>query len=109
MPEFSQSFSGLAANRKLTHSELVRAIRFMISAEYEAIQMYEQLAESIDNELAAKVLLDVADEEKEHAGEFRRLLCMLSPEDEKFYASGAEETDEHAEELGLKPCDSKSL
>ena len=65
MPEFGHSFSGLAADRKLTHEELVRAIRFMIAAEYEAIQLYMQLAESIDHKLAKAVLKDIADEERE--------------------------------------------
>lgn len=91
MPEFSHAFSGLAAERKLTHSELVRAIRFMIAAEYEAIQLYEQLAESTDNELAHKTLQDITDEEKEHVGEFRHLLRLLAPEDEGEYAEGEDE------------------
>jgi rubrerythrin len=44
MPEFGSPFSGLATNRKLTDAELIRAIRFMVAAEYEAIQLYMQLA-----------------------------------------------------------------
>ena len=40
MPEFTNAFSGLKEDRKLTHDELVRAIRFMIAAEYESIQLY---------------------------------------------------------------------
>ena len=44
MPEFTNAFSGLKENRKLTHDELVRAIRFMIAAEYEAIQLYTSRA-----------------------------------------------------------------
>ncbi len=52
MPEFANAFSGLAASRKLTQGELVRAIRYMVAAEYEAVQLYMQLAESIDNEIA---------------------------------------------------------
>lgn len=38
MPDFGNSFSGLAKDRKLNEDELIRAIRFMVSAEYEAIQ-----------------------------------------------------------------------
>jgi hypothetical protein len=38
MPEFGSSFSGLAKDRRLTDEELIRAIRFMIAAEYEATQ-----------------------------------------------------------------------
>ena len=94
MPEFCSPFSLLKNDRKLTHEELVRAIRFMVAAEYEAIQLYQQTAESTDNELAKKVLLDVADEEKEHAGEFLRLLRELDPEEEKFYKEGYEEVEE---------------
>ena len=94
MPEFGSPFSGLANDRKLTHEELVRAIRFLVAAEYEAVQLYMQLAESIDNELAIEVLKDIADEERVHAGEFLRLLRHLDPNEEKFYAEGAEEVEE---------------
>ena len=100
MPEFASPFSGLASTRKLTKEELVRAIRFMVAAEYEAVQMYMQLAESIDDELAIAVLSDIADEERVHAGEFLRLLKELAPDEEEFYAEGAEEVEEEIEKLG---------
>lgn len=94
MPEFGSPFSGLSKDRKLTDQELIRAIRFMIAAEYEAIQLYMQLAESTDNQLAIEVLRDIADEERVHAGEFLRLLHELAPDEEKFYAEGAAEVEE---------------
>jgi len=99
MPEFGNPFSGLAKERKVTHEELIRAIRFMIAAEYEAIQLYMQLAESTDNKLAQEVLKDIADEERIHAGEFLRLLRELAPDEEKFYAEGYEEVEEEIEKL----------
>ena len=99
MPEFGTPFSGLAQDRKLTDSELVRAVRFMIAAEYEAIQLYMQLAESTDNALAVDVLKDIADEERVHAGEFLRLLKALAPDEDKFYADGAREVEEEIEML----------
>lgn len=102
MPDFGHAFSGLANNRKLTDAELVRAIRFMVAAEYEAIQLYMQLAESIDNELAIAVLKDIADEERVHAGEFLRLLKELAPDEEEFYKEGYEEVEEEIEELKKK-------
>jgi len=102
MPEFAHPFTGLANDRKLTHAELIRAIRYMIAAEYEAIQLYMQLAESTDNELARAVLTDIADEEREHAGEFLRLLSALEPDEARFYASGGEEVEELMEKLGAK-------
>ena len=94
MPEFSSPFIVMKGERKLTKEELVRSIRFMIAAEYEAIQLYQQTAESTDDELAKEVLLDIANEEKEHAGEFLRLLRELDPEEEKFYEEGYEEVEE---------------
>lgn len=97
MPEFGSPFSGLANGRKVTDEELIRAIRFMIAAEYEAIQLYMQLAESTDNELAKDVLKDIADEERVHAGEFLRLLKELAPDEQKFYDQGAEEVEEEIE------------
>ena len=99
MPEFGSPFSGLANDKKLTHEELVRAIRFMIAAEYEAIQLYMQLAESTDNELAIEVLKDIADEERMHAGEFLRLLHELEPDEEMLYAEGAKEVEEEIEKV----------
>jgi len=99
MPEFGTPFSGMVKDRKLTNEELIRSIRFMIAAEYEAIQLYMQLAESTDNKLAISVLKDIADEEKIHAGEFLRLLKELAPDEERFYAAGAEEVKEEIEKL----------
>ncbi len=99
MPEFGSPFSGLASDRKLTHEELVRAIRFMVAAEYEAIQLYMQLAESTDNKLAIEVLKDIADEERVHAGEFLRLLHELAPDEQKFYDEGYEEVEEEIEKM----------
>ncbi|UCF73411.1 MAG: rubrerythrin [Deltaproteobacteria bacterium] len=94
MPEFGTPFHARAHDRKLTHEELVRAIRFMVAAEYEAVQLYMQLAESIDDALAMEVLKDIADEERVHAGEFLRLLRHLKPDEEKLYAEGAQEVEE---------------
>ena len=99
MPEFCNPFSVLKSDRKLTQEELVRAIRFMIAAEYEAIQLYQQTAESTDDKLAKKVLIDIANEEKEHAGEFLRLLRELDPEEEKFYKEDYDEVEEMIAEL----------
>ena len=102
MPDFGNPFAGLAEKRKLTKPELIRAIRFMISAEYEAIQLYMQLAESTDEKLAIEVLKDIANEERVHAGEFLRLLKELDPDEEKFYAEGAEEVEEEIEKMKKK-------
>ncbi len=108
MPDFGTPFAGLANGRKLNHAELIRAIRSMVAAEYEAIQLYMQLAESTDDELAKAVLTDIADEERVHAGEFQRLLCHLAPDEERFYAEGAEEVEELAGKLKKVAAKSKA-
>jgi rubrerythrin len=102
MPEFANSFTGNALDRKLTHAELVRAVRYMIAAEHEAVQLYMQVVESTDNKLAKEVLTDVANEERTHAGEFMRLLKHLEPGEEKFYEEGYGEVEEMMKKLGIK-------
>ncbi|MFW6158386.1 MAG: rubrerythrin [Planctomycetota bacterium] len=99
MPEFASPFSGLANDRMLTHEELIRVVRYMVAAEFEAIQLYMQAAESTDNRLAIEVLKDIADEEREHVGEFLTLLHELAPDEKEFYATGEEEVKEMLEEL----------
>ena len=99
MPEFRSPFSGLANDRKLTDKELVRAIRFMVAAEYEATQLYTQLAESTDNKLAMQVLKEIADEELVHVGEFLRLLHELAPNEENLYAKGTKEVEDKIKKM----------
>ena len=62
MPVFGTPFSGFSSEHKLTKEELVRAVRFLVASEYEATQLYTQLADSIDHPFAQAVLNDVADD-----------------------------------------------
>lgn len=91
MPEFSNPFSGNKNERVLDKNELIRAIRFSISSEFEAIQLYEQLRDSIDNDEAKKLLTEISGDEKEHVGNFLRLLKLLAPDEENYYKEGWEE------------------
>lgn len=102
MPEFGTPWAGLSLNRKLKPEELVRTIRFMVAAEYEAVQLYMQAAEVSGNALAAEVLREIADEERIHAGEFLRLLKELAPDEEDLYRKGAEEVEEKIEKPPVK-------
>ena len=54
MPDFGMLFSGVAKDKKITKEELIRTIRFMVAAEYEAIQFYTQLVESTDKKKRKK-------------------------------------------------------
>jgi uncharacterized protein len=109
MPEFLDPFSGLTPARKMSARELTRALRLALAAEEEAIHLYEALADATDHPLAKKVLQDVANEEREHAGEFQRLLNILLPDEEQLMGHGAKEVDEMAALLGpRKPAARKA-
>ena len=97
MPQFSNSYNVKHCEKKLTKEELIRSIRFNIAAEYEAIQLYQQVIEATDNQLVKDVLSDIANEEKEHAGELLKVLVEIAPEEAKYYAQGAKEVEEISE------------
>lgn len=73
-------------------------LRLAIIAELDAISLYEQLAESTENEDIKKVLLDVAKEEKTHVGEFQTMLLMYDEEQVKELEHGKEEVEELLED-----------
>ncbi len=99
MPEFVNPFSGMVP-RKMTKAELIRAIRLNIAAEHEAVHVYMAHADATDDELAKKVLVDIANEEREHIGEFMEVLRRLAPDEADFLEHGREEVEELAEESG---------
>ncbi len=107
MPEFVNPFSGKTPERKLTTEELIRAIRLNIAAEHEAVHLYMAHADATDHPLARQVLIDVANEEREHIGEFMQLIEVLTGGSEsEWIANGVEEVKEMQEELerrGTRP------
>lgn len=92
--QFGTPFSGNISPKKLTTEETVRAIRFSIAAEYEAIQLYTQLAESIDDVYTIKVLQDISNEEKVHVGELLKVLDKLDPTEKEHYTDGWQEAED---------------
>jgi rubrerythrin len=100
MPEFSNPFGSVVPDRKLTREELIRAIRLNLAAEHEAVYLYMAHAEVTDHPLAKEVLIDIANEEREHAGEFMRLLEILTGDEAEWLAEGREEVNEMAAKLG---------
>lgn len=100
MPEFGSPKTVLEFDKPLNDVELVRAIRFFVAAEYEAVQMYTQVANATSNEAAKAVLKSISDEEVVHAGEFDALLAKLSPDDHLKHQEGVTEA---AELMGKIP------
>ncbi len=94
MSDFATAREVMGFGRKLSREELIRSLRFSIAAEYEAVQIYEQIVESIDDPQIKAVILDIIDEEKLHAGQFMDLLFGLDPEESNTYQRGAQENKE---------------
>jgi len=91
MPKFSDPFSGINSNHKLTKEETIRAIREMIATELEAANLYQQLSDNITDKKTQEVLRSVANEELVHIGEFQKALFDLNPEEESYYNKGIKE------------------
>jgi len=102
MPDFANPFSGNVPDRKMTREELIRAIRLDIAAELEAVNLYMAQADVTEDPLARKVLIDVADEEREHIGEFLHLVQLLTGNENELLEHGKQEVVEMAEELQVE-------
>ena len=69
-------------------------LRVAIIAELDAINLYEQLATTTDNEKIKKVLLEIAGEEKTHIGELQALLLKEDAEQVEELEKGRKEVEE---------------
>ena len=74
-------------------------MRWAIEAELDAISFYEQLAELVEDERIKHIFYDVANEEKEHVGEFLAALLEVDEELGKYMKEGFDEVEE---ETGIK-------
>ena len=102
MPGIADPFVALVP-RTMTKQELVQAVRIEITGELEAQLLYEAHAAATDDEVARKVFLDIADEEKEHMGELLALLQYLDPEEADHMAEGVGEVEGMMEEWAWTP------
>ncbi|HHW20785.1 MAG TPA: ferritin family protein [Thermodesulfovibrio thiophilus] len=73
-------------------------LRIAIIAEFDAINLYEQLSSLTKDEKMKAIFLDIAREEKTHVGEFLTLLLMNDEEQEDELDEGKEEVEELLEE-----------
>src|SRR3990172_3551099 len=98
MPDFVSPFPG-NVERAMSQEEMIRALRLNLAAELEAIHMYTAQAEAAQDPLVRKALLDIADEERQHMGEFLELLLRMAPDEERFLEEGKREIEEMAREV----------
>jgi len=99
MPAFADPFYGNLPPKKMDLGELIRAIRLNVAAEEEATAVYTAHADATDNPLARKVLLDIANEERVHVGEFIELLEILTEDEKAWMEKGYDEVREMAAEV----------
>ena len=83
--------------KALGPGEVCDALRLALIAEIDAVTLYTQLARRIADPLVKKVFLAVADEEKEHMGEFLSLLKKCDPGLVEMMKRGEEEVEEISE------------
>jgi len=83
-------------DRPLSRVEIAQALRWAIEAELDAVSFYEQLAEGIEDERIRRIFLDVANEEKEHFGEFLAALLKVDAELAKYMRNGFREVEEES-------------
>ena len=72
----------------------VQILRLSMIAELDASNLYEKLATLSSDERVTKVLLDVSQVEKVHAGEFETLMEEIDPEYEKAEEEGEKEVED---------------
>lgn len=97
-PIFSKSamdFTSIAPmitpDKKLTDSEIARALRLSIAAELDAVHLYELIADSVADKKVQEVLKDIAVEEKIHVGELTELLSSFDKDYDRSVEEGRKE------------------
>lgn len=97
---YTNPFNSLVP-RKMTGSELARAIRLDIQAELDATNLYQAHIDATDDERAKAVLAHIRDEEKEHAAEFLQLLTDLDPAQSDYLREAPQDVAEILAQAGV--------
>lgn len=69
----------------------LEVLRNALVSELDAINDYENFTNQTSNENAKRVLREIRDEERVHAGELLALMQMLCPDEQNFFNLGREE------------------
>jgi rubrerythrin len=77
-----------------TSTEDAEFLRLAMIAELDAVSLYKQFAERTKNKNIKKIMLDTAEEEAIHAGEFRKLLTMIDKNYVDNEEKGAKEVED---------------
>jgi len=77
----------------------MQMLRLAIVAEYDAANLYENMAHFCTNENVKEVLLDIAQEEKVHIGELETLLSEIDDEHDDSMEEGEEEVEKETGDM----------
>lgn len=88
MAQHNNPYNGIV---ELDETHLIIQLRSMVAEELEAANLYQQFAAVIKDEFIRKQVLDIANEEIVHAGEFSALIDRLTEEDGILVQQGMEE------------------
>lgn len=81
--------------KKVREEDITKEVlRVAIIAELDAVNLYEELASAVEDEDVRAVFMDVAKEEKTHAGEFMTMLLKEDEEQVKELEKGRKEVEE---------------
>jgi rubrerythrin len=92
--DFTSIAPMITPDKKLTDSEIARALRLSIAAELDAVHLYELIADSVEDKKVQEVLKDIAAEEKVHVGELTELLSRFDKDYDKSVEEGRKEVGE---------------
>jgi rubrerythrin len=99
MSAFVKPFGHLGPDRKMSNSELVMALRQDLGGAEAAIVTCTAHAEATDHVLAKKSLMEIARDERVHAGQFLRLIQIITGDEDRYLAKGKNLVDESEKNL----------
>ena len=90
MTEFGSALEAIGFEDLFTEADLARALRYAIADEYEAIQIYSQISEAMQDLRMRAVIDDIVGEEKKHASQFWDLLSRIDPDEHRQWDKAVE-------------------
>lgn len=78
--EFTSIKDLVGPDGKIGPVQMRSALRLSIAAQEDAVSLYELIAISTDDPQIKKLMLDVANEQKVHVGQFKKLLNDRDPD-----------------------------
>ena len=96
--QFSSIKDLIGSDGKLSPIRMKSALRLSIASEQDATSLYEQIARATDDPQIIKLMIDVANQQKVHAGQFKKLLDARDPDNSVKQQQGQQEARQKTEQ-----------